>query len=52
MGEVDEWLQAAADEQGSSSVEVLKQSYVPEERLRELRRERMREELADAFGDA
>ncbi len=50
MGEVDEWLQAAADEQGSSSVEVLKQSYVPEERLRELRRERMREELADAFG--
>lgn len=49
MGEVDEWLEVAAEEQGSSSVDVLKGSYVPGERLRELRRERMREELADAF---
>jgi integrase len=49
MAQVDDWLAAAAEEQGSSSAEVLKQNYVPESRLRELRRERMREELADAF---
>jgi hypothetical protein len=51
MGEVDEWLEVAAEEQGSSSVDVLKGSYVPGERLRELRRDRMREELADAFNE-
>lgn len=51
MSEVDEWLDAAASEQGSTSGEVLRQNYVPEARIREMRRGTMREQLSDAFDE-
>lgn len=49
MAQVDEWLQATAEEQGSASVKALKQNYVPEARLRELRRAQLADELTEAF---
>jgi integrase len=49
MDEVTEILGSAAAEQGSASADVLQQSYVEAATIRELRRDRMREELADVF---
>jgi len=46
---VTDGLEAVAAEQGSSSPEVVLRNYLSEERARKLRREHMRERLADAF---
>ena len=40
-----------AEEQGSASAEVVLQEYLSPERRRRLRREYMRERLAEAFGE-
>jgi integrase len=49
---VTDGLEAVAAEQGSSSPEVVLRNYLSEERARKLRREHMRERLADAFPSA
>ncbi|WP_135806517.1 tyrosine-type recombinase/integrase [Halorussus marinus] len=46
---VTDGLEAVAAEQGSSSPEVVLRNYLSAERARKLRREHMRERLADAF---
>jgi hypothetical protein len=45
LGHVEE----IAAEQGSTSVQVVRDSYLSDERLRELRREFMRDRLAEVF---
>ncbi|WP_458190898.1 hypothetical protein [Haladaptatus sp. NG-WS-4] len=47
LGSLDE----IAAEQGSSSAEVVLQNYLSDSRARQLRREYMREQLAEAFED-
>lgn len=44
-----EALEDVAEEQGSSSAEVVRRNYISEARRRQLRREEMRNRLADAF---
>lgn len=51
MEDLIEHVQAAADEQGSASPQVVLDDYLSEERKRALRRRFMRDRLADAFGD-
>lgn len=46
---VTEGLEEVAAEQGSSSPEVVLQNYLSEERARKLRRDHMRQELANVF---
>lgn len=49
--DVLEHVSEIAEEQGSASASVVWRNYLTEERRRELRREMMRERLADAFGE-
>lgn len=44
-------VQAVADEQGSADARVIVENYLGEEEARRQRREFMREELAEAFGE-
>ncbi|WP_276273990.1 tyrosine-type recombinase/integrase [Haloarcula litorea] len=46
---VDHQVREVAEEQGSASADVVWNDYLSEERRRELRRQFMREKLADAF---
>jgi len=46
-----EGLEGVAADQGSESPEVVLRNYLSEARIRDLRREYMREQLADAFGE-
>lgn len=46
---VEHQVREVADEQGSASADVVWNDYLSEERRRELRRQFMREKLADAF---
>lgn len=48
--EVLEEIEHVAEEQGSSSAEVVRENYLSEGRRRQLRRRRMRERLGEAFG--
>ncbi|MFC4451906.1 tyrosine-type recombinase/integrase [Halorussus aquaticus] len=50
LADVLDRLDIIADEQGSSSADVVHQNYLSEEKRREARRPAMRELLADAFG--
>lgn len=52
MGEIYEELEIVAEEQGSSSAEVVEDNYLSEAARRRMRRERMREEIADAFTES
>jgi integrase len=51
LADVLDRLNVIADEQGSSSADVVHQNYLSEEKRRKARRPAMRESLADAFGD-
>lgn len=51
MDDLLEHVQEIADEQGSASPQVVLENYLSDERKRALRREFMRERLADAFDD-
>ena len=48
---MEDQLEGVADDQGSSSINVIMSNYISEDEKRQYRRDAMREELAAVFGD-